>query len=142
MYHGRDITDSGVQFREGSDLDGIEIVLTNRRQPVSGLVTTANGQGAVEGVVIMFAQDRDLWISESRFDAVGLLDQNGRYAIRSLPAGDYFAVAVESIGVVAPNGPALVEYRDRLSRYATRVTIRDGDSKTLDLKLLSQKDLH
>jgi hypothetical protein len=59
-------------------------------------------------------------------------DQDGRYHVRNLPAGSYFAVAVDYL----PQGEWFdPELLDRLKLKADRFSLGEGESKTLDLKV-------
>jgi protocatechuate 3,4-dioxygenase beta subunit len=127
-----DIVDSGIDLAPGRDLSNVEIVLTNRVQTVSGLVTNARGEIAADVTVLLFAQDPEQR-EAARFSAVARPDQNGRYSIRTLPPGEYFAVALDYLDQNRRAGdPA---YLDDLSRDAVRLTLGDGETRTLDLKM-------
>ena len=85
-------------------------------------------------MVLFFSQSPDQWTGPSRYGGTGRLDQNGRYSMRSLPPGDYLAVAVDAIdNARRVNDPR--QFYDDLSRDAVRVTLREGETKALDLKL-------
>lgn len=134
QYDGREVIDSGIDLSDGHDVSGVEIVLTNRQQIVSGAVSNAKGQPVLDATVIFFSQDSERWSGQTRFLGQGRPDQNGRYSVRTLPAGEYFAVAVETTNM-AERGANPQAFFEDLSRTAVRVTIREGETKTLDLKL-------
>ncbi len=87
-----DIVDSGVDLGGGRDVDG-EIELTNRPQEISGMVVDARGEPQ-NASVLLFPQERDRWIFDSRLIATSRLNQAGRL-VRTLPAGRYLAVAID-----------------------------------------------
>ena len=57
MHGGVDVTDTGVEFRQGDSLDGIKLVITNRISRVTGVVNDERGRRARDYVVIVFAED-------------------------------------------------------------------------------------
>jgi hypothetical protein len=60
-------------------------------------------------------------------------DKDGRYRVAGLPAGNYFVAATGGdVGTDWQNPQVL----DTLSRTATRVTIGDGDKRSLDLRVI------
>ena len=66
--------------------------------------------------------------------AVARPDQNGRYSIRArLQPGDYYAVAVEYLDPNRRGGDR--SYLEELSRQAVRFSIREEETKALDLKI-------
>ena len=61
-------------------------------------------------------------------------DQNGRYSIRArLQPGDYYAVAVEYLDQNRRSGDR--SYLEELSRNAVRFSLREEESKALDLRI-------
>ena len=59
-------------------------------------------------------------------------DQDGRFKVQNLPAGNYLAVAVDYVPQGEWGDPELL---DRLKSKAKRFTLGDGATHTLDLKL-------
>ena len=60
-------------------------------------------------------------------------DQEGRFKIHNLPAGQYYAIAVDYLPQGEWGDPELL---DRLKSKAKRFTLGDGATQTLDLKLV------
>jgi len=132
--NGVDVTDAGVEVRANEDIGGFEVELTNRISMVSGLVTNARGEPVSDYSAIVFSQDRDRWGEDSRYIDGGRPDQDGRYKISGLPAGEYFAIAVDSID---PADAKNSEFLERASQHAIRFTLGDGETRSVDLKLTS-----
>ena len=133
-YENDDITDRGHDFKPGEELEGFEIVMTRRTQRVSGKVTTDSGEAAKEYTVVAFAEDQQKWtLPSTRWIASARPDQDGRFEMTQLPAGKYLAVAVEYVAQGEWNDP---EWLARAAKNATRFTVEDGGTATLDLKLL------
>ena len=127
-----EIIDSGIELSAGRNVDGLEIVLTNRVQEVSGRVTNAKGEIAQDATVVIFSQNPEQRPG-GRFAGTSRLDQNGRYRVRTLPPGDYFAIAVDYVDPNRRSGDPT--YFEELSRDATRFTLTEGETRALDLKL-------
>jgi hypothetical protein len=131
-YNGVDVTDTGIDFRPNEDVSGIEIELTNHPSEVSGLVTTVRGEPSKDYTVVVFAQDSQKWGFMSRYLSTGRPDQDGRFKIRNLPAGSYYAVALDYIEQGDQTDP---EVLDKLRDHGTLFSLNEGETKTLDLKL-------
>jgi len=133
-YNGVDVTDTGFEFRPNEDISGIEIELTNHPGEVSGLVTTTRGEPSKDYTVVVFAQDQQKWGFQSRYLGTGRPDQDGRFRVRNLPAGNYYVIALDYIEQGDQTDPDVLEkLRDR----AMSVSLNEGETKTLDLKLQS-----
>jgi hypothetical protein len=128
-----DITDTGREFKPGEEVDGFVITMTRLTQHLSGKVTTDSGDPAKEYTVVVFAEDQEKWaLTSSRWVKSARPDQQGKFEIADLPAGRYLAVAVDYVAQGDWSDP---EWLARASRNATRVTVTEGASATLDLKL-------
>jgi Carboxypeptidase regulatory-like domain len=127
---GVDVTDTPLDF--SSDIDNIEIQLTNRVTSVSGSVSTDRNTVALDATVIVFADDDAKWGPHSRFIESARPDQHGQFKIRGLPPGKYVAIAVEYLEPGDERDPDLLA---AWRRHGTSVTLSEGETRTLDLKL-------
>jgi Carboxypeptidase regulatory-like domain len=132
--HGVDVTDTGFEIRPNEDVNDIEIEMTNRPSDLSGLVTNARGEPVRDYSLIVFAQDRDRWTPGSRYLRTGRPDQDGRFKITGLPAGQYYAIALDYVDSGDATDP---EFLDRVLQKAVRFSLNDGETKTMDLKMVS-----
>jgi hypothetical protein len=132
--NGTDVTDTGIEFKPNEDLTGLEVELTNKLNVVGGLVTSGNDP-AKEYTVVVFAQDKEKWTGNSRYIAVARPDQDARFKASGLPAGEYYAVAVDRVDPGQWTDP---EFLESMRLRATAFTLMDGETKTLDLKLTQQ----
>jgi hypothetical protein len=134
-WRGTDVMD-GLEI--GSDnLDDLEIQVTNRVPDLSGHVTNDRGEAVAEYTAIVFPQDRDLWASPpaSGRNAIGRSDEQGRFRVRTLRPGAYFIAAVAHV----ENGQWLdPDFLESLRASATRITVAEGETKTVDLKLVGE----
>jgi hypothetical protein len=129
---GSDVTDAGIEFRPNEEVTGIEVELTNQATEVSGAVTNARSEPVKDYTVVVFSRDRERWGYMSRFFQTGRPDQDGRFKVKSLPAGDYYAVALDYVEPGEANDP---EFLDRVKARAVSFSLSDGETKTLDLKV-------
>lgn len=131
--NGTDITDTGMEFKAGETVAGVEVILTSKLTQVTGTVTGAGSQPAKDYTLVVFADDPQRWtLPNSRYIVGTRPDQDGRFQVKNLPAGGYYAVAVEYLAQGEWNDPDVL---DRLKGNATKFTLADGESKTLDLKI-------
>jgi hypothetical protein len=131
-YRGQDITDSGFEFRANENISDLEVELTNRETTLSGLVTNARGAAVKDYAVVVFPRDRDKWTVGMRYLKTGRPDQDGRFKVSGLPPGDYYAVALDYVDSAEWTEP---EYLDRIRSKATDVSINEGETKSIDLRI-------
>lgn len=127
---GVDVTDTPLDF--SSDIDNIEIQLTNRVTTVSGGVSDDRNAIALDATVIVFADDDGKWGPHSRFIASARPDQHGQFKIDGLPPATYVAVAVEYLEPGEERDPDLLA---AWRRHGTTLTLSEGEKRTLDLRL-------
>ena len=131
--NGADVTDSGIEFKAGETLAGLEVVLTSRVTQVAGTVKTPAGAPVQDYTVVVFSDDPERWALPNNRHVAGVRpDQDGRFQVKNLPAGRYYAVAAEYLAQGEWGDP---EVLDRLKARATSFTLKDGESKTLDLTM-------
>jgi hypothetical protein len=130
--NGTDITDAGVEFKLNENISGLEVELTNKLTTISGLVTNARGEPVKEYAAIAFAQDKEKWKIFGRYQGIGRPDQDGRFKISGLPPSDYFVIALDKVDPGQLTDPELL---DAIRIRAIAVTIREGETRTVDLKI-------
>ncbi len=131
--NGADVTDAGIEFKPGEAVTGLEIVVTSKVTEVSGTVKAGNGDPVKDYTVVLFSDDPQRWtVPNGRYIYGARPDQEGRFQVKSVPAGDYFAIATEYIAQGEWNDP---EVLDKLKAKATRFSLGEGEAKRLDLKI-------
>ena len=134
--NGEDVTDSGVEFKPGQDVSGLEIVATSKQTEISGTVTASNGSPIKDYTVVVFSDDSQHWnLPLSRWVTGTRPDQEGRFRVRNLPPGSYNVIALDYVEAGSWGDPELLE---RLKGRARRITLADGGTERLDLKLTEQ----
>jgi hypothetical protein len=135
-HQGRDITDAPHELKSGEQLSGVEVLITNRVTTVGGQITTASGAPLSDATVVLFASDPQKWFESSRAVMAARPDQQGHWRFRALPAGEYLIVALDYVEDGAWNDP---EYLESLRRHAHKMTLADGGSETVALRLVAPK---
>jgi Carboxypeptidase regulatory-like domain/DIM protein len=131
--NGTDITDTGMEFKPGEAVTGVEITLTSRLSTLSGTVTGSGSEPVKDYTLVIFSDDPQRWtLPNSRYIAGRRPDQNGRFEVKSLPPGSYYAAAVDYLPDGEWNDPEVLE---RLKASAKKFSIDEGESKTLELKI-------
>jgi hypothetical protein len=131
--NGTDITDTGAEFKAGETTSGLEVELTNKATAVNGSVTASDGALLKDYTVVIFSETSEHWrLPMTRWVAGTRPDQDGRFKVQQLPAGNYLAVAVDYVPQGEWGDPELL---DHLRSKAKRFTLDEGATHTLDLKL-------
>lgn len=130
--NGVDITDTPLDIAEVGDVAGVEIVVSDISTTISGTVTNSQRAPVKDYVVAIFPDRLKEGTVPTRFIRTARPDQEGRYQTRSLPPGDYFAVAVPSLEAGDEWDPA---FRKRVEPLGKRFRLSDGQTTTLDLQL-------
>jgi carboxypeptidase family protein len=131
MFGDRDAVDQLLEMRAGVNLTGGVLKLTSKLGEIAGAVTNAASQPVVNAMVIVFPEDRRLWVPKSPRIQTSTLSPDGRYTARGLPPGDY------RIAVADPEPQQWfdIEYLTQLLPAATPVALALGDKKQLDLRV-------
>jgi len=129
-----DVTDGAFELRGTEQLTNARIVLTDRVSELNGTVTVRN-QEAKDSSVVVFAADAALWTFPTRFVRMARTDAQGHFTLRGLPGGTYLVAAVDYLEEGEWQDP---EFLERLRDAATRVAVRDGETKTVGLQLLAR----
>jgi hypothetical protein len=109
------------------------VTLTDQPATLAGTVEDDRRRPLGDYTVDVFPADRARWASGTRSVRAVRPDQNGRFEVKGLPAGEYRAVAVDYLEPGAEADP------DRLEKWATiatRVTLADGESKSITIMLI------
>ena len=130
--NGTDITDNGIDIKSADPVSGVEVILTSKVTEVKGAVKAGNDP-ALDYTVVIFSDEPEKWrVPTSRHIATGRPNQQGQFQVKNLPAGSYYAIALEYIPQGEWNDPEVLE---RLKSKATTFAVAEGEVKTLDLKL-------
>jgi hypothetical protein len=131
--NGTDITDTGAEFKAGETTSGLEIELTQKSTTVTGGVTAADGALLKDYTLVIFSESPEHWrYPNTRWVSGSRPDQDGRVKVQNLPAGTYYAVAVDYLPTGEWGDPEIL---DRLKGKGRRFNLAEGATENLDLKL-------
>jgi hypothetical protein len=131
-YGDKEIADSAVEFRGGSDAPQLEIVLSNRGATVSGRVVNERGEMIRGARIFLVPADpahRSIFV-----DSVAS-GESGAFRAGPARAGDYIIAAFAAGGRVP-------DFQDpvaaaKLIEGGERVTLGSGEERTIDLTVLN-----
>ena len=86
----------------------------------------------LDATVVLFPVDERLRGYQSRFIRAARPDQQGTFSITATPPGEYLAVAVQALEDGQSGDP---EFLASIEPFATRLTVEEGESKTVNLEL-------
>jgi len=125
--------DDGFDVKPGEKITGVDIELTSKIAVVAGLVTNARGEPVKDCTLLIFPADSRRW-SSGRYLRTARPEQDGRFKVSGLVPADYYIIAVDKLeGGQWPQH----EFLDRIRAKAATVTIGDGETRTIDLKINS-----
>jgi hypothetical protein len=131
--NGADVTDTGIDFKAGEEIGGIEVDLTQHGTSISGMVDDGRGTPVKDYTVVVFSDDQQKWaLPMNRWTSSARPDQDGRFKVNNLPPGGYYAIAVEYVASGEWNDP---EWLERARTGATHFSLDDSGNATLTLKL-------
>jgi hypothetical protein len=132
-HHGREIADDVLELKSGEEVSGVEILITSRVTEVSGTVVDERAAPVGDATVLVFPADRSRWYENARAIRATRPDQQGRWQLRALPAGEYLAVALEYVEVDAWQDP---EFLESVRRHASKLTLADGGTEAVSLRVV------
>jgi hypothetical protein len=127
-----DVTDTGIEVKPGKNVSGVEVELTNRMQTINGTVS-GSAEQLKDCAVIVFPSDAAK-TKTSRYIRVSRPGADGRFVIASLPPGDYHIVGLDHY---APGPTPSPEFLERQRPNASSITLLEGETRTIDLRLNS-----
>jgi hypothetical protein len=131
MVKDKDALDTPIEFGTGGDITGAVITFSDKHSELSGTLQTSSNAPATDYFVVVLPTDRSLWRTGARRVQLTRPASDGHFAIRDLPAGDYYIAALTD---VAPEDLADSTFLGQLVPAAVKVSLADGEKKVQDLK--------
>ena len=145
LFRGQDLVDTPFDFGVSRTVRDIEVVISTAGATVTGRVTDDRGASVRDYAVLVFPTFRDQWFAGSRWvKSVRARSVSGPFVITGLPPGDYWVAATDPPDIGSPIAgsgtqrtpiadPDLLE---SLSSRATRITLGDGQTQDVTLRLI------
>jgi hypothetical protein len=135
-YKGADITDLPTTFTSSSDPGSLEITLTNHVANLSAHVLDADGRTVTDCSILLFPADPARWTTAASEPWTQKV-QGDTIQIAPRRAGDYLVVAVSLEDYAWL--PRDVSRLEKLATAARRITLAEGDKRTVDLTLVDME---
>ena len=133
VHNGEDITDTPLPLGLGVEVRDVRVRFTQTASTLSGTVRDGRGQVVLDATVVVFPSDGTKWGFASRFVRTARPDTEGRFEVRTLPAyANYRVIAVQGLEDGQASDP---EFLSGLRDRAERLTLNEGETKTVDLRL-------
>jgi hypothetical protein len=132
IVDGQDVIDTPLDVRTNQKIAGASLVFSDRQTDLSGIVADAQGRPVTEFTVLAFPTDAALWRPQARHIMTVRPDQNGRFQLRGLPAGEYYLAAIDP---QLPGEWFDPRFLDEQRTDASRVTLSDGDTRTHNIRI-------
>jgi hypothetical protein len=131
-WKDQDLADTGIDLQAEVPVSGVVVTLTNQPAQLGGTVIDAAGRPTGAFPIVVFATDRAMWAPGSRRVLQAQPASDGKFSVIGLPAGEYYLAAVTRL---EPGDLANRQFLEDLLPASLKITIRDGEKKTQDLKL-------
>jgi hypothetical protein len=131
VYQGAAITDLPIEASEKQAFRDVRITITDESASVEGVVLGPRDAPAANAGVLLFARVPLYWMRTNRRMRIAYTDQDGRFTIGGLPAGEYLAVASAAVD------EGDLGRRDRLRAWEPLATVvrLDSDAARADVRL-------
>jgi len=132
---GRDIFNAPLELKD-AEVGDIVITFTDKAAQLTGNVADAVSTKSAGATVMLFPADYRTWIGNGmnqRRSRATRTRRTGTYTVPGLLAGDYLIAAIEEGDPNQTQDPVFIE---AIARLASRITILEGDKRTLDLQLV------
>lgn len=131
MIGGQDALDFPFEVKGNQNIGGAVITFTDKQTELSGMVTNARGEPAVEYTLVAFPADQRYWVGSSRRIQTARPATDGRYTWRNLPPGEYRIAPALDLEPGMITDPAFLQ---QLETNSLRVTLQPGEKKVQDIR--------
>jgi uncharacterized protein (DUF2141 family) len=132
LVGGVDLLDAPLRLAPGENVEGVTLVLTDRRSELSGTLQTAAGAAVSDVFVLVFPAEAALRVPRSRRIQAARPDSSGRFIFANLPAGEYLICALTDVDDGQWNDAGFL---DPFAQASVKILLTDGEKKVQDLRL-------
>jgi hypothetical protein len=129
---GRDASDLPFDLRSGQKLTNVTLVFTDKITEIDGTVADGKGSPLTEFTVLAFPDDQSFWRPQSRHIMTARPDQNGKFQIRGLPAGQYYLALIDP---AEPGEWFDPSFLDAQRNGAKHFLLGNGETRTEDFSI-------
>jgi hypothetical protein len=130
---GRDALDLLFEMSAASvATQRLDVTVTDQHSTISGRLDVASGGAGSDFQIVAFAADDRYWVPQSHRLGVVRVNADGTYRVQDLPAGDYLLGVVTADVADDVRSP---DFLKQLAPAAVRVTVRDGETTTQNLRV-------
>jgi hypothetical protein len=136
QWGGRDFSDAPFDTNAAQDVTGVVVTLTNAVPVVTGNVRNPDGSMPNGSLVVVFPVDPARWTNYGLLPArikTATPSSAGTFRINTLPAGNYYAVALDSTQRNAWLEP---DFFKNAQPSAAKVSIAWGGTTNVDLQVI------
>lgn len=135
VINGVDAADEPFDFGiDGRSFDDVEVIFSPAASSLAGRALDERGLAAGGASVVVFPVDPARWFAGSRWIKSVTTEEAGAFAVKGLPPGEYYAVAIERPERGAT--PVTPEFLQEVVVRASRVTAPAGSESTTTLRLI------
>lgn len=132
MVAGQDTLDFPLDFTGDRDVTDAVLTMTDQFSELTGTLSDSSGKPAPDYMILVVSSDSRYWIPGARRVVMSRPGPDGRFVVRSLPAGAYMVAAVLDLESGAQYDP---EFLRTVARASVPVTITEGGKVAQDLRV-------
>jgi hypothetical protein len=129
---GTDALDFPLEVGPNMNVSDALVTFTDRQQELNGTIQDASGRPTADFTIIVFPSDRRYWLPLSRRITSTRPGTDGKFSVRSLPAGDYRLTAVTD---VEPGEWYDPNFLAQLMNASIPFSLNPGEKKVQDIRL-------
>jgi hypothetical protein len=129
---GRDLLDVPLELEPQASVPEITVTLTDRRTELAGRLYDLRGQPTADFTVIVFPDDRQYWVPQSRRIRSARPTTAGEFSFSGLPPGTYRLAALTDVEPGLWYDPALLK---ELVGASVLTSLVEGQRQTQDIRV-------